>query len=108
MEGQPSIAPVSELELSGAGGDPSRAAVPRQAASVMLLRGGAAALEVLLLRRTASARFMPGAWVFPGGALDPGDGDAGHRAAAVREGAEEGGVEVPDPGALVPFSRWVT
>jgi 8-oxo-dGTP pyrophosphatase MutT (NUDIX family) len=99
---------VSELELSGAGGDRSRAAVPRQAASVILLRGGAAALEVLLLRRTASARFMPGAWVFPGGALDPADGEAGHRAAAVREVAEEAGVELPDPDALVPFSRWIT
>ena len=91
--------------------DPSDAAgatVPRQAASVILLRGGASALEVLLVRRTTEARFMPGAWVFPGGAVDPADGEAGHRAAAVRELAEEAGVVLEDPAALVPFSRWIT
>jgi ADP-ribose pyrophosphatase YjhB (NUDIX family) len=44
--------------------------------------------------------------VVRGGAVDPGDAD--HRAAAVRELAEEAGVRLPDPGALVPFSRWIT
>jgi len=83
-------------------------AVPRQAASVILLRGGASTLEVLLVCRTTAARFMPGAWVFPGGAVDPADGEAGHRAAAVRELAEEAGVQLADPAALVPFSRWIT
>ena len=43
---------------------------PRQAATVILLRGGAEALEVLLVRRTPKARFMGGVWVFPGGAVD--------------------------------------
>jgi 8-oxo-dGTP pyrophosphatase MutT (NUDIX family) len=75
---------------------------------VIVLRGGASALEVLLVRRTTDARFMPGAWVFPGGAVDPADGEAGHRAAAVRELAEEAGVVLDDPAALVPFSRWIT
>jgi 8-oxo-dGTP pyrophosphatase MutT (NUDIX family) len=88
--------------------DPPGAPAPRQAASVILLRGGAAALEVLLVRRSPAARFMPGAWVFPGGAVDPGDGPRGHRAAAVRELAEEAGVALPDSAALVPFSRWIT
>ena len=78
---------------------------PRQAATVILLRGGDAALEVLLLRRNPGARFMGGAWVFPGGALDAGET---HRSAGVREVAEEAGVELADPGALVPFSRWIT
>ena len=86
----------------------SGTAVPRQAASVILLRGGASTLEVLLVCRTTAARFMPGAWVFPGGAVDPADGEAGHRAAAVRELAEEAGVQLADPAALVPFSRWIT
>src|SRR3954467_14055689 len=84
--------------------------VPRQAATVIVLRGGAQRLEVLMVRRTPRARFMGGAWVFPGGAVDAheGEGDASHRAAAVREVAEEAGIELPDPAALVPFARWIT
>jgi 8-oxo-dGTP pyrophosphatase MutT (NUDIX family) len=83
---------------------------PRQAASVILLRGGAEELEVLLVRRTPQARFMGGVWVFPGGAVDggEGDGDDAHRAAAVRELREEAAIELEDPGALVKFSRWIT
>lgn len=88
--------------------DPAHAVEPRQAASVVLLRGGDETLDVLLVRRTLAARFMPGAWVFPGGAVDPADGPGGHRAAAVRELAEEAGVRLDDPTALVPFSRWIT
>jgi 8-oxo-dGTP pyrophosphatase MutT (NUDIX family) len=84
--------------------------VPRPAATVILLRGGAERLEVLLLRRNPRARFMGGAWVFPGGAVDTaeGDDDAAHRAAGVREVAEEAGIELGDPAALVPFARWIT
>src|SRR5271165_6751474 len=85
-------------------------AVPRQAASVILLRGGERALELLLVRRTPAARFMGGVWVFPGGAVDAGEGegDEAHRAAAVRELREEAAVELPGPQALVRFSRWIT
>ena len=84
--------------------------VPRQAATVILLRGGAHSLEVLLVRRTPHARFMGGVWVFPGGAIDAGEGegDAAHRVAAVRELQEEAGIALADPGALVKFSRWIT
>ena len=83
---------------------------PRQAATVIVLRGGAEALEVLLVKRTPHARFMGGVWVFPGGAVDTGEGegDAAHRIAAVRELQEEAGIFVDDPGALVKFSRWIT
>jgi 8-oxo-dGTP pyrophosphatase MutT (NUDIX family) len=83
---------------------------PRQAATVIVLRGGAEGLEVLLLRRNPAARFMGGAWVFPGGAVDAheGAGDTAHRAAAVREVAEEAGLALPDPAALIKFSRWIT
>lgn len=83
--------------------------VPRPAATVILLRGGDA-LELLLVRRNPEARFMGGAWVFPGGAVDraEGAGEAAVRAAAVREVAEEAGIRLPDPEALVPFSRWIT
>ena len=84
--------------------------VPRQAATVIVLRGGAERLEVLMVQRTPKARFMGGAWVFPGGAVDAheGEGDIAHRAAAIREVAEETGLVLVDPAALVPFARWIT
>ena len=83
---------------------------PRQAATVIVLRGGAERLEVLLVKRNPAARFMGGAWVFPGGAVDrdEGDGQLALRAAAVRELSEEAGIELQDSHALVPFSRWIT
>lgn len=92
-------------------GEPS---TPRPAASVVLLRGGGRhsdrGLEVLLLKRTEKADFMPGVWVFPGGAVDPGDGEseAGHRACGLRELAEEAGIELAAGAELVLFSRWIT
>jgi 8-oxo-dGTP pyrophosphatase MutT (NUDIX family) len=84
--------------------------VPRQAATIILLRGGAETLEVLLVQRTPKARFMGGVWVFPGGAVDTheGEGDAAHRIAAIRELEEEAAITLDDPGALVKFSRWIT
>jgi 8-oxo-dGTP pyrophosphatase MutT (NUDIX family) len=85
--------------------NPGRTTEPRQAATVIVLRGGAERLEVLLVRRNPEARFMGGAWVFPGGAVD---GEEDHRVAGVREVAEEAGVELLDPTALVLFSRWIT
>jgi 8-oxo-dGTP pyrophosphatase MutT (NUDIX family) len=83
---------------------------PRQAATVIVLRGGSEQLEVLLVKRNPAQRFMGGAWVFPGGAVDAGEGtgDAAHRAAGVREVEEEAAIVLPDPGALVRFSRWIT
>jgi 8-oxo-dGTP pyrophosphatase MutT (NUDIX family) len=87
-----------------------RATVPRPAATVIVLRGGADALEVLLVQRNPAARFMGGAWVFPGGAVNAGEGsgDAALRAAAIREVSEEAGIELAGPQALTPFSRWIT
>jgi 8-oxo-dGTP pyrophosphatase MutT (NUDIX family) len=90
------------------------AADPRPAASVIALRRGGRhadrGLELLLLRRSEQASFMPGVWVFPGGAVDPGDGEgeAGYRACAVRELAEEAAIELDGPDQLVPFSHWIT
>jgi 8-oxo-dGTP pyrophosphatase MutT (NUDIX family) len=83
---------------------------PRLAATVILLRDGHDRLEVLLVRRTPKARFLGGAWVFPGGAVGPDDGagDDGVRAAAIRELREESGIELPGPAELVAFSRWIT
>ncbi len=101
-----------ESERPGPGEDynPGPPARPRQAATVILLRGGTDDLEVLLVRRTPQARFMGGVWVFPGGAVDAdeGDGDEAHRAAAIRELREEAAITLEDPAALVKFSRWIT
>jgi 8-oxo-dGTP pyrophosphatase MutT (NUDIX family) len=101
-----------ESERPGPGEDynPGPPTPPRQAATVILLRGGDAQLEVLLVRRTPQARFMGGVWVFPGGAVDAheGDGDEAHRVAAIRELREEAAIALDDPGALVKFSRWIT
>jgi 8-oxo-dGTP pyrophosphatase MutT (NUDIX family) len=79
---------------------------------ILLRRGGKhveRGLEVLLVQRNPEARFMPGVWVFPGGSVDAddGDGEAAHRAAAVRELAEEAGIEL-DVDELVAYSRWIT
>ena len=53
-------------------------ATPRPAATVILLRRGGEhsdrGLEVCMVRRNPEARFMPGVWVFPGGAVDEADG----------------------------------
>jgi 8-oxo-dGTP pyrophosphatase MutT (NUDIX family) len=103
-----STSPPSGHEEPGQDLNRGEATAPRQAATVILLRGGEHKLEVLLVKRTEKARFMGGVWVFPGGAVDDDDGDAAHRAAAVRELSEEAGVVLADPAALVEFSRWIT
>jgi 8-oxo-dGTP pyrophosphatase MutT (NUDIX family) len=96
-------------------------AEPRHAATVVLLRDGAAGIEAYLLRRLGSMAFAGGMYVFPGGSVDPRDGDAdiawqgpppaewaaplsadlplarGLVAAAVRETFEESGVLLATP-----------
>ncbi len=113
---------------------------PRDAATVMLLRpappgspDGAPAsggdLQVYMLKRKSSMKFAPGAYVFPGGSVDPRDADedlawAGPDAAqwgqvfdapdalaralvcaAVRETFEECGVLLAGPGPVPPHER---
>lgn len=63
---------------------------PRDAATVILLRPRDAGYEVFLLRRRRGSSFMGGAYVFPGGAAEPGDTDL--RVTAARELFEEAGV----------------
>lgn len=58
-------------------------AVPRPAATVLLLRDGPEGVEVLMTRRSATASFAPGAYVFPGGGIDAADAQA-HDIAARR------------------------
>jgi 8-oxo-dGTP pyrophosphatase MutT (NUDIX family) len=92
---------------------------PRDAASLILLRGEGRALEVLAGRRPLHVKFMPGVYVFPGGAIDPPDRiawsiETGTEAlgpklarsarAALRETWEEAGVLIGEPGGLPPAS----
>lgn len=62
-----------------------------------------------MVQRNPEARFMPGVWVFPGGAVDDADGsgEEANRVCAVRELSEEASMVV-DPGELVAYSRWIT
>jgi 8-oxo-dGTP pyrophosphatase MutT (NUDIX family) len=87
----------------------------RPAASMILLRRGGKhvdrGVEVLLVRRSTEARFMPGVWVFPGGRVDPGDAgdeEAAHMACAVRELHEEAGIALGPEAELLAWSRWIT
>ena len=59
----------------------------RPAATVLLLRDGTRpdgqpCIEVLMTRRSMAASFAPGAYVFPGGGIDPADADAASHALA--------------------------
>src|SRR5215475_13362865 len=109
---------MNEPRMTGSG-----PAVPRGAATVVLLRQEASDVEAFLLRRTAELEFAPGAYVFPGGSVDARDADPGvgwagpdpaafaalldvppDRArglvcAAVRETFEESGVLLAGPSA---------
>ena len=82
-------------------------AAVRPAATVLLLRDGPQGVEVLMTRRSMTASFAPGAYVFPGGGIDDGDRTAHGLArrrpsqddarltqaiAAIRESFEELGV----------------
>jgi glyoxylase-like metal-dependent hydrolase (beta-lactamase superfamily II)/8-oxo-dGTP pyrophosphatase MutT (NUDIX family) len=76
---------------------PAAPPVPRDSALGVVLRRAPDGLEVLLGRRSRRARFMPGNLVFPGGVLDPkdGQGEERWRSCASRELAEEAGLVVP-------------
>src|SRR3954466_13965114 len=79
---------------------------PRQAASIVVLRDSDGGPEVLLVQRTAEARFMGGAWVFPGGAVHS---DArSHAAAAVRELEAGAGFGLPNGHPVGSTARWIS
>ncbi|MDZ7842419.1 MAG: MBL fold metallo-hydrolase [Gammaproteobacteria bacterium] len=73
---------------------------PKPAATVAVTRDADAGLEVLLLQRTHSAVFMPGVYVFPGGAVDDGDREPGlaSRVHGIDEASANRMVGVPEDG----------
>ena len=86
----------------------------KPAATVALIRAGESGIETLLLRRNKALAFAGGAWVFPGGAVDPADLDQGEgdleraaRIAACREAQEECGLLVQED-QLYQVSHWTT
>lgn len=93
---------------------PAPGAITGVAATVVLLRDGPDGPEVLLLERPRHRGSFAGAWVFPGGSVDPEDRDGdsvggeepGVRRAAVREVREEAGLDLA-PDSLVAISCWV-
>jgi 8-oxo-dGTP pyrophosphatase MutT (NUDIX family) len=99
---------------------PTTAEVPiALAATVVVLRDAEKGLEVLLMQRADSLAFHGGAWVFPGGRVDPCDLVDDHalsdearacataRRAAVREAHEEAGIALTERD-LVALSHWTT
>lgn len=86
---------------------PVNGAEPKPAATAVLVRDSDDGPELLLLKRHGASGFVPGAYVFPGGRVDPADSDpelaemlgatrrgadAAYWLAAVREVFEETGV----------------
>lgn len=86
----------------------------RPASTVVLLRDAPDGLQTLMLRRNKDLIFAGGAWVFPGGAVDPddlaaarGEVHAAARIAAAREAREESGLS-PRLEDMVLLSHWTT
>ncbi|MBZ6283010.1 NUDIX hydrolase [Streptomyces olivaceus] len=94
--GEPMREGAADPTRSGAAADPARAAAagdgPREVRERKTGRGP----ELLLMERAGSLRSHPGQPAFPGGALDPEDGDPrgdGPLRAALREAEEETGLD---------------
>ena len=73
---------------------------PRAAATLVVVRDTAEGIEVLLSRRAERGDHNSGAWVFPGGLVDPGDRAAhpfcaglNDASASARLGLDEGGLD---------------
>jgi 8-oxo-dGTP pyrophosphatase MutT (NUDIX family) len=55
--------------------EPAEPAAPRDSATVIVVRDGAAGLETFMLERHLNSDVLGGAYVFPGGTVSPGDRD---------------------------------
>ena len=71
-------------------------ALPRPAATVVVVRDGESGMEVLLMHRTKVMDFAGGAHVFPGGAVDP--ADAGLPCAGLDDAAASRLLDLPSGG----------
>jgi 8-oxo-dGTP pyrophosphatase MutT (NUDIX family) len=109
MEFSPMVVPLNRLPAgySKTIGPTSRIPVtPRPAATLALLRKCTEGMEVLLLKRGSGTRFLPGAYVFPGGRVDREDGGGGlrsHAITALRETFEEAGILPGSYGECLAF-----
>jgi 8-oxo-dGTP pyrophosphatase MutT (NUDIX family) len=65
--------PDEEKPFDAPGAEKGKAPRPRDAATLILVRGGR---EVMMGQRSKGHVFMPDKWVFPGGRVDPGDARA--------------------------------
>lgn len=72
--------------------------VPRNAATVVVVRDTPQALEVLMLRRTESRDHTSGAWVFPGGLVDAADRSCHALCAGVDDAAASAQLGLPSGG----------
>ncbi len=107
---------------------------PRPATTVLMLRDEPVGFSVFMVQRSMKSSFMPGAYVFPGGRVDPEDRDAAvawggldpelarrrfegvldpgqavaHLVAGAREVEEEVGVRLPSLDALHVLAHWIT
>lgn len=110
----------------------ARAVAVRAAATTLVLRDSARGPVMLMVKRSPHASFMPGAYVFPGGAVDAADADTdcnestedlaarigtvtgvGARAkayavAGLRECHEECHLDLGSTRTLQPWAHWVT
>ena len=112
--------PTTHTERAGTVSPPAPSSTtaarpPRAASTLVVIREGRAGLETLLSRRADGSDHTSGAWVFPGGIVDPGDrrahdvcvglddaeasrrlglasGGLDHWIAAIRESFEESGL----------------
>ena len=88
------------MQASDAVSPPTPAAErpPRPAATIVVVRDGAAGIEVLLSRRAERGDHSSGAWVFPGGIVDPADRAAHGCCAGVDDAAASARLGLPAHG----------
>ena len=90
--------------------DPAAApAIPRPAASVLLVRaGGESGLQVYMIRRNKGMRFLGGWYAFPGGKVDPADAAPELVARCRGTGPDEAERLLPPPDNVPPIAFWIS